>query len=710
MNRVSFCALLALIPFLAMPCAVEAQAWLAGSDSGLYSVRTAPAAPARPVWTGGAVRQIEPAGTGWYALTDKGLLFVAPDGRVAPRSAGLPVKILNLMENGAFAPRTVPEQLRDVEANPLVPGELVACTADSVFLGSAFGTAWVPLGAPSAVPGLKAVSFGPWPGTGEPAVWASHAYKGLFARRLAGSDREWKSFSDGIPAVHGTALEEAADLLFVPAARTGGTGGPRLYAGLSFLPMLLEWNDAARRWDVRHSDGADFGTAEALHETARSGVGFLERGGLRVAGGRTRDEEATAKLRAIGAAVPGTLACVAPADPTDRNSLSELWLLDSSGPGSSGNPATARAKAASAMRSGFYLQTSFMTDPVRRDFYFGVAASKGLDGIVIDLKDDAGRLRFVPESPELQRLGRVSDPLDIEDFTARAKARGLYLVARIVVFKDETLANAGGGRLAIRDSVTQGPWVGMRTVRRDGKDVREQIRERWVDPYSPEVWSYNVEIAREIVSRGFDEVQFDYIRFPTDGDNTGDMRFPAAGAGMSREAALESFLAYARAKIDAPISADIYGSNGWYRSGVRTGQDVEMLARFVDVIAPMFYPSHFEQGFLAQEPARLRPYRIYRTGTLRNRHIARERVLVRPYAQAFYLDVSYDRDWYDTTYVRLQQDGVRDGADSGLTWWNNSGRYDDLPAPAATAGAARPADAARPGAVSTPGSPLRGSP
>lgn len=140
-----------------------------------------------------------------------------------------------------------------------------------------------------------------------------------------------------------------------------------------------------------------------------------------------------------------------------------------------------------------------------------------------------------------------------------------------------------------------------------------------------------------------------------------------------------SFLGYARRNIEAPISIDIYGANGWFRSGVRTGQDVELLARYADVICPMFYPSHFEQDFLAQPPEELRPYRIYYLGTLRNTYIARKRVVVRPYVQAFFLNVRYDRKWYNPDYVRRQVEGVRDSVNLGLTFWNNIGRYDDIP-------------------------------
>jgi hypothetical protein len=93
----------------------------------------------------------------------------------------------------------------------------------------------------------------------------------------------------------------------------------------------------------------------------------------------------------------------------------------------------------------------------------------------------------------------------------------------------------------------------------------------------------------------------------------------------------------------------------------------------------MLYPSHFEQGFLAQTPATERPYRIYKIGALRNAYIARKKVVVRPYVQAFFLNVSYDRAYYSPEYVRREVAGIRDSINLGLTFWNNSGRYDDIP-------------------------------
>ena len=259
----------------------------------------------------------------------------------------------------------------------------------------------------------------------------------------------------------------------------------------------------------------------------------------------------------------------------------------------------------------------------------------------------------------------------------------MYLIGRIVTFKDRNLAAFGGGKYAVWNNAAKAPWVGIKEIEDIVDDKTGEVTEKkthyydenWVDPYSPDVWEYNVAVAKELIARGFDEIQFDYIRFPTDGYNLNNASYRWKNEGMDKESALVSFLSYAREQIQAPISIDIYGANGWYRSGTRTGQDVEMLAEYVDVIAPMFYPSHFEQSFLNYEPAAERPYRVYYYGTFRNTIMARNRVIVRPWAQAFRLNVSYDRRFYGKDYVQQQIFGVRDSVNRGYMYWNNSGDY-----------------------------------
>jgi hypothetical protein len=271
-----------------------------------------------------------------------------------------------------------------------------------------------------------------------------------------------------------------------------------------------------------------------------------------------------------------------------------------------------------------------------------------------------------------------------------------------VVFKDPVLAARNNGKYAVWDARNNKPWAGYYDVRRkkpqtpevfDREDLIEIIPtadpeyeilrtfydERWVDPYSEDIWEYIAALSAELAARGFDEIQFDYIRFPTDGVNMGDAQYRWRDKGMDMESAIVSFLRHIRGRVTAPISIDIYGANGWYRTGARTGQEVELLAPWVDVICPMYYPSHFEQSFLAQPPEEMRPYRIYYLGTLRTARIGRRQIIVRPWVQAFYLNVSYDRKYYNLDYVRREIEGVRAAGNPGFTYWNNSGRYDDIP-------------------------------
>ena len=279
--------------------------------------------------------------------------------------------------------------------------------------------------------------------------------------------------------------------------------------------------------------------------------------------------------------------------------------------------------------------------------------------------------------------------INLEQFVSEYKKEGIYLIGRIVVFKDRNLANYDKKQYAVWDYKNNRPWMGVKEWAKDaytddnGNEVAatetSYYDENWVDPYSEEVWEYNIEIAKELIERGFDEIQFDYIRFPTDGLNFRNISYRWRDKGMDKESALVSFLSYARENINAPIGIDIYGANGWYRTGARTGQDVELMSDYVDVICPMFYPSHFEQNFLEYTPVEERPYRIYFYGSYRNTVMGRNRIIVRPWVQAFYIGVRYDRLYYGKDYVRREIFGVRDGLNRGYMYWNNSGGfYDDI--------------------------------
>ncbi|HWR12863.1 MAG TPA: putative glycoside hydrolase [Rectinemataceae bacterium] len=686
---------LTALPALAQAGLESPQDFLAGGKAGLYSVVLGrDEVETRLIWGEGSVSSIHPFDGGWYFTGSRGIVFSADLRKFENRSAGLPLKTLKIPEGDAFTLSSQTVEIKSLAVDPAQPNRLAACTGTELWYSETSGKSWISLGSPSVVQGLKSVSFGPGQGASQHAVWVSHAIKGVFSREIDGKSG-WTGPVAGLPKVFGSNGEEVSSFALVPTGGQAGIAstGPawNFIAGLSFLSKIFHWDPARKTFVERYSDIKDFGSADSLAPAGRDSCfaisnNGIERFSLTPGNGRmamkpdARLTDASKSVvealrsrnddRAICLAWIPDIDAATPSTKPLPIAIGELWRLSQDDSGLATDALRRRQLAKG--KNGLYLQTGFVINPETRATYFDLIQSLGLNSLVVDMKDDYGRLRFAPRSPLLAGTDRTGQTLDIESFAAEARERGIYLIARVVVFKDEALHKWKNGALAVRDAVSGGLWQGIKA---DGQPIQEY----WVDPYSTEVWRYNVEIAREVTARGFDEVQFDYIRFPTDGENLGNARFPSQDGSMTQDSALESFLSYARRSLEVPIGVDIYGANGWYRSGTRTGQDVEMLSTYVDVICPMLYPSHFEQAFLAQAPAELRPYRIYKIGTLRNLAIARDKAIVRPYVQAFYLNVSYDKTYYGPSYVVEEVEGVQDGANQGMTFWNNSGRYADLP-------------------------------
>jgi hypothetical protein len=583
------------------------------------------------------------------------------------------------------------------------------------------------------------------PGSPELTVFLSHSTYGVYYLCPDKPGAKWTELSGGLERLETTGNpDEVADIAAVlPRGNTasGDIAGdaaasvdvweePEIYVSQTFRRRLYRLDWETKTFIPHWSDSSGFGTVDSLDIGAET-IRFLRDGEI-------LEMDRPGKSR-TGACEEPKLPYTVWTNPELMNpirslwrqgmnprcmviresglypgseyvSLCELWLLEensafaaeANSPMVKGEGSVRRALARG--RKGIYLPVNRALESKTLSPYLDIMTERGLDMVVIDMKDDYGRIRFTPNTPEIAEKGRVFRPVDIDAFLQTMKERGIYSVARIVVFKDPELARKEGGKYAIWDARTNKPWAGYYDTKRKKPEqsgepekdspfvteilpstepgyeiLRTWYDERWVDPYSEEVWEYINAIARELHQRGFDEIQFDYIRFPTDGENLANAQYRWREQGMDMESAILSFLGHIRSRIDAPLSIDIYGANGWYRTGARTGQEVELLAPYVDVICPMYYPSHFEQDFLAQEPAELRPYRIYYQGTQRTSRIARGSIVVRPYVQAFYLNVSYDRKYYNPDYVRRQVEGVRDAGDPGFIYWNNSGRYDDIP-------------------------------
>lgn len=655
------------------------------------------------LWDGGGVSRVLRThgadGERWYFLTTSGILTSTDLKEFELRNEGLPFLTIKLYDGKNTTFTRQPAQLKDLAVHPENPLVLVTATKECVYLTRDGGISWKSVGSMSdSTSGIKAVAVANMnrPKTGSPAkkeadgtvskpavppksdlvVFMAHSIFGFSYCYPDEGSISWHDVSAGFDNMKTqTYPDEISDILPVVFKNSDGFPVTELFVSQTFLPNIyrFDWNDKRARKlhtgtePLDTIDGLFWNGSQLLYtrpgevaaynpSTKASEAAPQEFGSWRKLFSRIDDDDSL-----YSAWLPNS---------SDGISLGELWLLY---PDTNADKYVEKANG----RKAIYVQAHKLMTKKGIDEYRSIIRRNKLDAMVIDMKDDYGGIRFDPNDPLIKQKGYVSRyKIDIDTFVPQMKADGVYLIARIVTFKDRNLAQYDKQQYAVWDKTTNRPWKGISGYAEDGS--ARYYDEDWVDPYSPEVWEYFVHIAQELVARGFDEIQFDYIRFPTDGRNMKNAAFRWRSPGMDKESALLSFLSFARKNIDAPIGIDIYGANGWYRSGTRTGQDVEQLAEYVDVVCPMFYPSHFEQSFLNYAPASERPYRVYYYGTYRNTVIGRNKLIIRPWIQAFYLNVSYDRAWYNENYVTQQIYGVRDSVNRGYMYWNGMCRYDDI--------------------------------
>jgi hypothetical protein len=704
-----------------------------GAEEGLFAMN--PNNRIQTLWTGGSVKKILRQGSLWVMLSDKGVLVSSDLRNWEERGRGLPVQTIKIFSKGEKSFQTIVQEIKDLEVHPQKAGVMVCAVKNGIYLTRDGGLNWESLGMPpSNTNGIKAVAVCNLPGPSgrnELTVLCSHGIYGVFYRQPDSSSPAWGALNAGLEKLETTDNpDEVSDLkasvfqtdVFQTASfQADENAAAEIYAAQSFRRRVYRLSWAEKRFNLIWTDGQAFGALDSLCP-GNTALRFLQDGALneldlKAIGVPKQRKDLALQITNMARALKIQPVCaVIKENSLLRDSeiltLSELWLLDTA-PLPDGQVSLDRTPYQSAVRKknpagreGLYLPVNHAMGEASLAPYLDLIKKRNLDMVVIDMKDDYGRLRFTPQNEALSGWGRVFRPVDIDSFLKEMKGQGIYTIARVVVFKDPETARKENAKYAVWDSANSKAWEGYYDTRRKklppGEEeetnpalkteilpaespgyetVRTYYDEKWVDPYAEEIWEYIAVLSDELHSRGFDEIQYDYIRFPTDGANLGDARYRFKENGMDMDSAILSFLRHVRARVKAPISVDIYGANGWYRTGARTGQEVELLSPYVDVICPMYYPSHFEQSFLAQDPPELRPYRIYHQGTLRTRIIARGKITVRPWAQAFYLNVSYDRKYYNVDYVRRQTEGVRDAGGGGLTYWNNSGRYEDIPSP-----------------------------
>jgi len=295
-----------------------------------------------------------------------------------------------------------------------------------------------------------------------------------------------------------------------------------------------------------------------------------------------------------------------------------------------------------------------------------------INAVVIDVKGDYGLLSYRSRVPLAQQIG-ANDAPTIDDPAALLQTlrnKGAYTIARIVVFKDSMLAHNGpraGLDIAIKDRRTGKAWL----------DLEEQV---WVDPFQQAAWDYNTALAREAIELGFDEVQFDYIRFPTDPSAEGsieDTVYSQPRTEESRVNALKGFLSRAHKAVNDAggyLGMDTFGYTTFWEDDGGIGQDLRQLADNIDYYNPMVYPSTFNAGVPGGMPwpdVVADPYgTVYNSLKRVQDKLAGTRVVVRPWLQ--YFD---DYPWatktrYDAPQIEAQKKAVVDSRSYGWMLWN----------------------------------------
>jgi len=292
------------------------------------------------------------------------------------------------------------------------------------------------------------------------------------------------------------------------------------------------------------------------------------------------------------------------------------------------------------------------------DKYIKMTKNTGINAFVIDMKDDFGNIYFQTQDKTAVEIKAQKKPVNITQILTKLKENNIYSIARIVVFKDQKLWNAYDGKYSIKNKNTGKSWKGAES-------------EYWVDPYSEFVHNYNISLAKDLEKLGFNEIQFDYIRFPSDGPtHLCNFSFKKDEETYKSEILID-FLIRAKDNLKIPVSVDIYGFNSWYYFGNWIGQDMEELSHVVDAICPMVYPSHFGNRFYSHIEKSLRPYKIVKDGGLRGVQMADKSVCLRPYLQAFNL---LSPTW-GPDYIIQQINASKESGCDGFTLWNAKGDY-----------------------------------
>ncbi|MDD5405389.1 MAG: putative glycoside hydrolase [Sulfurovaceae bacterium] len=284
-----------------------------------------------------------------------------------------------------------------------------------------------------------------------------------------------------------------------------------------------------------------------------------------------------------------------------------------------------------------------------------------LNALVIDIKMDRGQIAYKTSNYYANNIGAQKMILfkDLKQYVANLKKDGIYTIARIVSFKDAPF-------------VTAYPQYGVKNS--DGSLFKDREGLYWIDPSQKKSWEYITAIAKESAEAGFDEIQFDYVRFP---DRKG-LRFSVQNTQSERVKTIGEFLRYARSQLipyNVFVSADIFGYTSWNEGDLAIGQRLDEIIKYVDYISPMLYPSGFQYGIPGYKIPVNANYEIV-NHSLNNalKKSGGSPLSYRPWLQAF-RDYAFGGRNYGDKEIRDQIRASKDFGSDGWMLWNPRNVY-----------------------------------
>ncbi|WP_455714844.1 putative glycoside hydrolase [Anaerosporobacter sp.] len=296
--------------------------------------------------------------------------------------------------------------------------------------------------------------------------------------------------------------------------------------------------------------------------------------------------------------------------------------------------------------------------------------STELNTMVIDIKNDSGEITYKMDNEVAKEIGATVNYIsDIKELVAKLKEKDIYLIARVVAFKDPILAE-------------NKPELSLKNA--DGTIFRDKSGLAWVNPYKKEVWKYLVSVAKEAAELGFDEVQFDYIRFSTD-SGMKQVDFGKEAKNKSKIKVITEFTKYAYEELNplgVYVSADVYGTiiSSEVDSKI-VGQSYAKMAKYLDYICPMIYPSHYANGAYGIDYPDLEPYLLIKSALEESKEVleAKEKgehqAIVRPWLQDFTATWVKQHQKYGADEIKEQIQGVYDAGYEEWILWNGNNRY-----------------------------------